>query len=502
MKKANKILGGVLIGLVAVLVIAVVAVAIIAINANKYIAGMSASDIPSHVELEANKYGTITAVGRGLYDANGNRYEIKGINYGNLFIAEGWMTVNSMGAMYNEDGSFKSVNAEGVVEEYEEIFQEEMDALLAEKFTDEQLDELNNAYYEAYCTEADFQLLSDTGLNTIRLPVYYRTFLTTYDRYRLTDEELCAKDFDSIELVWEKVDQFMEYAKKYDLKVILDMHGVMGGQSGYEHCGTRDYDFWENEDYIEFMCNLWRAIAKHYTEERPDLAATIVAFDLANEPTKRTELGTGKLQWDVMDRLYDAIREVDECHVISIEGVWYPNSLPDPEDYDWDNVLYQYHFYNWNHDKGVSNEMFYSTMYSLYQQSNYNVPKLVGEFNLFGNKDAWSKYLVQYDELGWGWTIWSYKIVSVGWWDSSWGIVVNKLDLQNDVANTPIDEYKLKLDLRTATFEEIMKAWSNEQTQYDGQDGSYKLYRDGMLYGVLKDYFGEEFLVNIKEVQK
>ena len=35
MKKANKILGGVLIGLVAVLVIAVVAVAIIAINANK-----------------------------------------------------------------------------------------------------------------------------------------------------------------------------------------------------------------------------------------------------------------------------------------------------------------------------------------------------------------------------------------------------------------------------------------------------------------------------------
>ena len=62
MKKVNKSLGGVLIGLVAVLVIAVVAVAIIAINANKYIAGMNASDIPSHVELEANKYGTITAV--------------------------------------------------------------------------------------------------------------------------------------------------------------------------------------------------------------------------------------------------------------------------------------------------------------------------------------------------------------------------------------------------------------------------------------------------------
>ena len=120
-------------------------------------------------------------------------------------------------------------------------------------------------------------------------------------------------------------------------------------------------------------------------------------------------------------------------------------------------------------------------------------------FNLFNDRAAWSKYLAKFDDIGWGWTIWSYKIVSVGWLDSSWGIVVNKLDLQND-KNTPIEDYKLKLDLRTASYEEIKAVWAAESTQYDGQEGAYKLYRDGVLYNVLKDYFGEDFKVDIKEV--
>ena len=485
----------VLLGIVAFILIVVIIVGAIAVYGNVYASNQNYGNVPDHVEIEANALKTVTAVGRGLYDENGDRFEIKGINYGNLFIAEGWMTVNSIGAAYNDYGSFKSVNDQGIVEEYEEIYQEEMDAILAERvakgdFTQEQLDQLLDAFFYAYCTEADFKLISDTGLNTIRLPMYYRNFMEGPD-----DALTMRAD------AFEKLDYFLELAKKYDLKVIIDMHGVVGGQSGYEHCGTRDMDFWDTEIYIQEMCDLWRNIASYYVNERPDLASTIVAYDLVNEPVKRTDLSTGRRQWDVMDRLYDAIREVDQYHAISIEGVWYPISLPNPEKYGWENVIYQYHFYNWNHDKGISNEMFYSLMYVAYTQSNYDVPKLIGEFSFFGAEDEWSKYLARYDELGWGWTIWSYKIVSVGWWDSSWGLVVNKLNLQNE-KDTPTEEYNLKLDLRTASYEEIMETWSNESTQYDGQEGPYKLYSDGVLYNVLKDYFGEEFVVDIKEVAK
>ena len=482
-------------GLVYMLLVVVILAGSLIVYGNLYVSKQHNSDTPSHVDIEANEFGTITAVGRGLYDENGDRFEIKGINFGNLFIAEGWMTVNSVGPLLNDDGSFVKVNEEGIVEEYEEIYQQEMDQILADRvangdFTQEQLDELNEAFFYAYCTEADFQLIKDIGLNTIRLPMYYRNFMEG------PDDALTMRDD-----AFKKLDYFLELAKKYGLKVIVDMHGVVGGQSGYEHCGTRDMDFWENETYIQSMCDLWRNIASYYVTSRPDLASTILAYDLVNEPTKRTDIGTGPLQWQVMDRLYDAIREVDQHHVISIEGVWYPVSLPSPEKFGWENVLYQYHFYNWNASNGIPNELFYSLMYILYSMSDYDIPKFIGEFNFFGDEASWSKYLAQYDELGWGWTIWSYKIVSVGWWDSSWGLVVNKLNIQND-ADTPIEDYKLKLDLRTASYEEIMEVWSNEHTNYNGQDGAYKLYHDGTLYNVLKEYFGEDFKVDESQLHE
>ena len=459
-------------------------------------------DAPEHIELTPNSHGTITAHGKGLYDAEGNRFDIKGINYGNLFIAEGWMTVNSVGALMENENTYASNalnNEKNVVTEYEEIFQEEMDAILAGRFTDEEIEALNNAYFNSCCTKEDFKFISEMGLNTIRVPMYYRNFLTTHDRYHLTDEELCAMNFEDIELDFDKLDTFLSYAKECDLKVIIDMHGVMGGQSGFEHCGTRDIDFWDNEDYQEFMCNLWAAIAEHYYDS--DYSSTILAYDLANEPTNRNEIGTGPKQWAVMNKMYEAIREVDTEHVISIEGVWFPVSLPSPEKYGWENVLYQFHYYNWPW-QGTSNELYYAFTFGLSSLVDYDVPKLVGEFTFFDDQGAWEKYLDAYDQHGWGWTIWSYKTVCPGWWDSSWGLVVQKLQLVNEdgvLTDGDTSNDNLKLDLRSASYDDIMYAWSHQgligdnlketgYTYIDGynDDGSP---RYGALYRALSNYF-------------
>ena len=452
-------------------------------------------DAPSSIERTDGGV-TVIADGNALYDENGDIFHIQGINFGNLFLAEGWMTVNSVGPLLNEDGSFVKVNKDNIVEEYEEIFQEEMDAILADRFTDEQIEALNDAYFSSYCTEADFKLIADMGLNTIRLPMYYRNFLTTHDRYRLSDEQLCEQiNFATYEFDFDKLDWFLEMAAAYDLKVIIDMHGVMGGQSGFEHCGTRDIDFWDTPEYIEFMCKLWATIADRYSVDgaRSDLAPTVLAYDLVNEPTNRKEIGTGPKQWAVMDAMYQAIRTVDEDHVISIEGVWYFCSLPNPERFGWENVLYQYHFYNWN-SSTIPNWLFYDFMYALYSFSDYDVPKLVGEFNLFGEASEWDKYLQMYDDHGLGWTIWSYKTVSVGWWDSSWGLVVNRMYLDNKGVENQ-EDFRLKLDLNTASYEEIYELWSNQYTEYTaaGQTGSYKYYdddgKDNQLYTFLKNHF-------------
>ena len=65
-------------------------------------------DIPDKVTIQddGNNYDTIKAVGRGLYDKDGNRFNIQGVNFGNWLIQEGWMTVMSMGPLLDEEGTY------------------------------------------------------------------------------------------------------------------------------------------------------------------------------------------------------------------------------------------------------------------------------------------------------------------------------------------------------------------------------------------------------------
>lgn len=426
--------------------------------------------IPPTVKLNHKELKTIKAVGRGLYESDGSYIQLKGINFGNWLIQEGWMSPNSLGAKYNDDGTFVKVNEEGIVEEYEQVFQEELDLALKNNpnLDEEKISSLWNAYYKSYCTEDDFRLIKEMGFNMIRLPMYYKNFMDG------SDDNLKMKKTPFILIDW-----FLEQAKKYDLYVILDLHGVVGGQSGYEHSGTRKAEFWDNEYYQEQMCLLWQEIVKHYKYERSDLAETIAAYDLVNEPTLDGS-ATGKKQWDVLDKLYDAIREIDTDHVISIEGCWLFTNLPNPKKYDWQNVLYQYHIYNWVYNI-LPNDIYFGMHWLTYRLSDYDVPKYIGEFNFFDQKEEWGKYLNEFDKRGFNWSIWSYKTISVGWWDSSWGLYVNRMNLKDE---------KLKLDVRTATYEEIYQVWSNQET--------LKTYKEtGLLKEVIDEYF-DNFKKQIK----
>lgn len=420
--------------------------------------------IPLKVTLKHEKMKTIKAVERALYESDGTYIQLKGINFGNWLIQEGWMTPNSLGAKYNDDGSFLKVNEEGIVEEYEQVFQDELEEALRKNpnLNSEKIEKLWDAYYKSYCTEEDFKNIKEIGFNMIRLPMYYRTFMEGDDnKLRMKEEP------------YKLVDWFLEMAKKYDLYVILDMHGVVGGQSSYEHSGTRKTEFWNNEYYQEQMCLLWKNIALHYINDRPDLAETIAAYDLVNEPTLDGAT-TGKKQWRVLDKMYEAIREVDKDHVISIEGCWRFTNLPNPKKYGWENVLYQYHIYNWN-QATFSNDIYFLSHWLTYRFANYNVPKYIGEFTFFDNNEEWQKYLHEFDLRGFNWSIWSYKTVSVGWWDSTWGLYVDRMNLKDN---------KLKLDVRTATYEEIYDVWSNQETS--------KTYNEtGKLKEILDEYFSK-----------
>lgn len=401
--------------------------------------------------------------GRGIYDADGNRITFNGINIGNYLLQEGWLSVNSVGVKYNADGSYAKINEDGIIEEYEETYQSEIDEALSknENLTAEQIVELWEIYYDAFLTESDYEKIKEVGFNAIRLPMYYRNF------YEGTDENLTLKKD-----AFKRIDAFLENCKKYELYAILDMHGVPGGQNGYEHSGSRETEFWDNETYIQKTCDLWQKIASRYANERSDLYDTIACYDLVNEPEDKKTNATEKKQFDVQDRMYKAIREVDEEHIISIAGCWMFDRFPDPKKYGWENVIYEIHLYNWN-SQIVSNDLYYFVQDMTHVLAARDVPYFIGEFTFFDKSEEWKKWLDEYEKRGWSWCVWTYKAATPGWWDTSWGLYVYKMDLKNE---------KKKLDLRTATYDEIKSEWENVGDKYTDT---------GVLYDVMTEYFSK-----------
>ncbi|KAH6786709.1 hypothetical protein C2S52_006261 [Perilla frutescens var. hirtella] len=83
-------------------------------------------------------------------------------------------------------------------------------------------------YLSAESGENDFDFIKKSGLNTVRLPV----------GWWIAHDPHPPKLFvgGSIEFV----NKAFSWAKKYGIKVILDLHAVPGSQNGWEHSGTRD----------------------------------------------------------------------------------------------------------------------------------------------------------------------------------------------------------------------------------------------------------------------
>lgn len=407
----------------------------------------------------------LKAYGRGIYDEHGNRVVFQGVNFGNWMINEGWMSTFGT-VKRGADGLPESVNNEGVIESYEENYHCETVELLEQRFGKQKADELFAAYQDSYITEEDFVNVKNIGFNSIRLPVYYGNFLdkTADGKYVLKDN------------AFAKLDWFLEQCKANDLYAIIDMHGALGGQSGYEHSGTRSKDFWTNETYQQVMADLWAAIATRYMTERADLSQAIGAYDLLNEPVDRDVSFTSAEQIAVMDKLYRAIRNDagDKDHLIAIEFCWTNSSCVTPDRHGWDNVIYECHPYNFN--QGVlSNDLYYVGQDFLQSFSAYNVPYLMGEFTFFDAEEEWGKWLNEWDKRGHSWTVWSYKITTPGWWDNSWGVYVYPMNLTDN---------KTKVDLKTASYEEILADWSAQKT-------SEYYTTTGVLYKAMTSYFGK-----------
>ena len=400
--------------------------ALAAILITAFIGFAACNDKPSDTALPM-----LSAEGENIVDADGNAVVLRGTNFGGWLVQEGWMCPTKQTDTLSTDMTLYS------------------------RFGKEKAETLIAAYQESWITEEDFKTVKELGLNVVRVPF---TYMNVYHHLSDEGELLHPDEFTLREDPFERLDFALEMCKKYGLYLILDMHGAVGSQNGSDHSGdtsrTNLYaDTALGEAYREKTAELWALVAEHFAGE-----SNVAGYDLLNEPTR----ASGATQWDYYDVLYKAVREADPDHMIFIEATWEPNNLPSPEDYGWENVVYEYHHYNWDYND-QSNKSFYTFKKLL--GNTHKVPSLIGEFNAWGDSrrstgkrdqtdlEANAGVLEFYNGEGWHWTTWTYKVVGT-LRDSNWGLF-NASTLLKDVT---------KIDPETDSYEDILAAWSSVDT--------------------------------------
>ena len=167
--------------------------------------------------------------------------QIKGINLGNWLVLEKWMQPEFFEGTGTED----------------EIW-------LNRKLPQEVVTSKMKVHRESYICAEDFRRIALHGFNLVRLPIPYFIF---GDR---TPLQGCI----------EYVDKAFEWAEKYGLQVMLDLHTVPGSQNGYDNGGLTGVCKWhKNPEEVEFVLTVLERLAKRYGEH-----PSLFGIEVLNEP--------------------------------------------------------------------------------------------------------------------------------------------------------------------------------------------------------------------------
>ena len=358
--------------------------------------------------------------GKKIVDGNGNEILLRGYAPGGWLLIEGYM-------MHETDGSIGAQH---------EIKEKLTDLMGAEK-----TEEFFKKWRENHFTKRDVDSLAAWGFNSIRVPLHYNLFTLSIQ------EEPTSGQNTWLDEGFDIIDNILEWAKPHNMYVILDLHAAPGGQG--RNTDISDYDpdkpsLWESEQNKSKTVALWKKIAERYKDNE-----WIGGYDLLNEPN--WELPGGVDLKDLYVRITNAIREVDDKHIIIIEGNDYANNftgLTPP----WDNnMVYSFHKY-WN----STNSDDLNWILPLREQ--HNVPLWMGESG--ENSNTWytdAVSLFENNNVGWAW--WAMK--KIGSVNSPYRIIVNEgyqkiLNYWKDGGDMPSEQ---------ETYDAMMKLADNALSQ-------------------------------------
>ncbi len=175
--------------------------------------------------------------------------EIKGVNLGNWLVLEKWMS----------PGLWEGTTAE---DEY----------YLPRQLSKEEYRARIKTHRSEYISERDFARIADMGMNTVRIPVPYFIF---GDREPFIG---CV----------EELDRAFNWAEKYDLKILIDLHTVPMSQNGFDNGGLSGVCRWAQiPDEVEYVLNVLEKLAERYGKRKG-----LFGIEPVNEPVSE-EMWTG-----------------------------------------------------------------------------------------------------------------------------------------------------------------------------------------------------------------
>ena len=400
----------------------------------------------------------LTVDGQEIVDQEGNPFLLKGMGLGGWMLQEGYML---------QTASFANP-------------QHKIRAKIEEVIGSGATDDFYDQWLQNHCTRADIDSLAAWGFNSVRLPMHYNLWTLPIE------DEPIAGEQTWLDKGFELTDSLISWCRANQMYVVLDLHAAPGGQ-GYD-AAISDYDptkpsLFESTANQEKMIALWARIAERYADE-----TVIAGYDLLNEPN-----------WDVsgsdLRKLYfdvtQAIRAVDDDHIIFIEGNWFANDftgLTPPWD---DKLVYSPHKYWSTNDQA-------SIQWVLDIREAYDVPLYLGESG--ENSNVWFRdaiKLFQENNMGWAW--WPMKKIES---------VAGPLSITKSAGYQDLLDYwggtgpQPSMEAAQATLDQLIQDLKIENCRYQGdvidamfrqvesdEPRPYKIHQvPGLIYATDYDY--------------
>lgn len=241
-----------------------------------------------------------------FFDYGAHQYQdpIRGVNIGGWLVLEPYITPTLFETFrtnnYNDDGI--------PVDEYH--FSQQLGQQVASSRLE--------AHWSSFYTEQDFKDIADLGFNLVRIPIGYWA-------YETLDNDPYVKGSQA-----EYLDKAIEWSRKNNLKVWVDLHGAAGSQNGFDNSGLRDSWGFLEDSNLQVTTRVIKSLLDKYSQE--EYLDTVVGVELINEPLGPV-LDLQKMKDSYYAPLYDYLRDtLNRDQVIVIHDAFMAHNY-------WDDFL-------------------------------------------------------------------------------------------------------------------------------------------------------------------